>query len=97
LGYEILRRQGDRSVLGQLRDWFRRRTPTNSREAPPTEPEPLVTSNGRLHPQDGETAAEFADRIARIKADVLRRALAAIGDDSVVGGKALAEGPAEHE
>ena len=41
----------------------------------------VLVSSGRLQPAEDETSEEFAERVARLKADVLRRALAAIDEE----------------
>jgi hypothetical protein len=78
LDHPIRRRQKDVSAVGQLLRWFRRRVGGGESGSDRRESDQVVTSTGRLHPGEDETSGEFADRVARIKADVLQRALAAI-------------------
>ena len=77
MGHEILRRRTDRSVLEQLRDWFRGRCGTDPAIGCPAS-DTVLTSTGRLCPNEDESSAEFTERVAGIKAAVLRRALAAL-------------------
>jgi hypothetical protein len=86
LDHEILPRTNDRSVVGQLLSWFRRRVTATlvDRSGAETKPQlasPQLTSTGRLNPREDETSGEFAERVAAIKADVLRRALEAISSE----------------
>lgn len=78
MDHPIQRREEDVSVVGQLRRWLRNRFGGPSRGGADAQPEQVLTSTGRLRPNEDETSAEFSERVARIKADVLRRALAAI-------------------
>ena len=94
MGHEILRREDDRSVVGQLLQWFRKQFAAP--EATEPEPPPRLVSSGRLQPKEDETSGEFAERVARIKADVLARALAAIESEQDSPGR-MAESPVEEE
>ncbi len=69
------------SVLGRVRCWFRGRSVRPAEDDAPPSAETTLTSTGRLCPTEDETSGEFAERVARIKADVLRRALAALASD----------------
>ena len=66
------------SVLGRVRSWFRVRSVRLDEDGAPPSAKTTLTSSGRLCPTEDETSGEFDERVARIKADVLRRALAAL-------------------
>ena len=80
-GSDISGPSGSSSVLGRVRSWFRGRSVRPAEDDAPPSAETTLTSTGRLCPTEDETSGEFAERVARIKADVLRRALAALASD----------------
>jgi hypothetical protein len=88
LNHEILPRREDRSPLGQLLGWFRRRAQAKSWHNDAAAATPQLVSSGRLQPREDETSSEFAERVAAIKADVLRRALEAVSVERFGGDSA---------
>ena len=80
MSHETLARLTHNSVLGQLWDWFQCRLAGEQSVDPdaPAPTDPVVIGTGRLRPFEGETNSQFSERVARIKADVLCRALATV-------------------
>ena len=81
--------------MGQLLRWFRSRVWSGGEAPPASGPDQVLVSSGRLQPAEDETSGEFAERVARLKADVLRRALAAIEDERGKEDEPSAEDAAE--